>query len=211
VPIGEGGQIILSVQEYTGSNVTYEWFRFSNPQNNVGNELTIDAISVAEIGEYSVVVTVDGCVATSDIIDVVFFERPRANIASVTPLTCVTGNEDVDLTALPTDGFMPYNYLWSGPNDFVSADSIATILNVTSGSSGNYTLQITDANGCVSEIASTEVDITEDGSPIENINNELIISPVTTTNIGEYSVMVTVDGCSANSDTIQVEVFVDQY
>ncbi len=240
----EGGQVILSVQEYIGSDITYEWYRYSDRQNNVGNELTIDAISLAEIGEYSVTVIVDGCTADSDTIDVKFFERPIADIAPVTPLTCVTGNEEVQLTALPTDGFSTYTYVWSGPNDYVSTDSIATILNVTSAASGNYTLQVSDANGCVSDIVSTTVDITDgidepiltttgpvcegeqitlsvqnyvgtsvlyewkkDGNPITNINNELIINPVSTADIGDYSVMVTVDGCSANSDTIEVEVF----
>jgi len=89
------------------------------------------------------------------------------------------------------------------------------LTNINAAMSGTYTLQITDANGCISDIASTEVDIT-DGiaepilttTAITNINNELIINPVTTADIGEYSVIVTVDGCSANSDTIQVEVFV---
>ena len=240
----EGGQIILSVQNYTGNNVLYQWEKDGNPIVNINNELIINPVTVSDIGEYSVMVTVDGCSANSDTIQLDVFEQPTTTIEAVAPITCVEGSEELNLTSLPTNGVYPYSYAWSGPNGFTSADSVATILNITSSASGNYTLQITDSNGCVSEIASTEVDITDgiaepiltttgtvceggqiilgvqnytgnsvlyqwekDGNPIVNINNELIINPVTTADIGEYSVIVTVDGCSANSDTIQVDVF----
>jgi len=35
------------------------------------------------------------------------------------------------------------------------------LTNITAAMSGTYTLEITDANGCTSDIASTEVDITD--------------------------------------------------
>ncbi len=240
----EGGQIILLVQNYVGTDVLYSWEKDGNPITNINNELIINSVTTADIGEYSVIITVDGCSANSDTIQVDVFEQPTTTIQAVAPITCVEGTEELNIVSLPANGVAPYTYAWSGPNGFTSTDSIATILNITSAASGNYTLQITDANGCTSEIASTEVDITDgidqpiltttgavcegeqitlsvqnyvgtnvlyswkkDGNPITNINNELIINPITTADIGEYSVIITVDGCSANSDTIQVDVF----
>ena len=213
------------------------------PIVNINNELIINPVTTADIGEYSVIVTVDGCSANSDTIQVDVFEEPTTSIANVASMSCVTGAEELELIAMPANGVAPYTYVWSG-NGFTSTDSIAILTNISSANSGTYTLQITDSNGCISEIASTEVDITDgieepiltttgtvceggqitltvqnyvgnsvlyqwekDGNPITNINNELIINPVTTADIGEYSVIVMVDGCSANSDTIDVDVF----
>ena len=139
----------------------YQWEKDGNPIININNELIINPVTVSDIGEYSVIVTVDGCSANSDTIQVDVFEQPTTTIEAVAPITCVEGSEELNLTSLPTNGVYPYSYAWSGPNGFTSADSVATILNITSAASGNYTLQITDSNGCTSEIASTEVDITD--------------------------------------------------
>ena len=57
-------------------------------------------------------VTVDGCSANSDTIQVEVFEQPATTIANVAPQTCVTGSEELELIALPTNGVAPYTYAW---------------------------------------------------------------------------------------------------
>ena len=43
----------------------------------------------------------------------------------------------------------------------MATDSIAVLTNINSTFSGVYTVEITDANGCISEVASTNIDITD--------------------------------------------------
>ena len=169
-------------------------------------------------------------------------------IANVAPQTCVTGTEELDLVALPINGLAPYTYAWSNGNGFIATDSIATLTNINAAMSGTYTLAITDANGCVSEVASTTVDIT-DGleEPVITTSNTicqgeeitLSVVPITGNNVrytwstpnntatgitgqntniininpvdslthpGTYSLEVTVDGCTVESDTFQLNI-----
>ena len=121
--------------------------------------MIISPVTTTDIGEYSVIVTVDGCSANSDTIQVEVFEQPTTTIANVLPQTCVTGSEELDLVAIPTNGVAPYTYAWTSNGLLLATDSIATLTNISAAMSGTYTLQITDANGCVSDIASTEVDL----------------------------------------------------
>ena len=151
----------MSVQNYAGTDVLYQWEKDGTPITNINNELIISPVTTADIGEYSVMVTVDGCSANSDTIQVEVFEQPTVAIANILPQTCVTGSEELDLVAMPANGVAPYTYTWSSNGLLLATDSIATLTNISAAMSGTYTLQITDANGCVSDIASTEVDITD--------------------------------------------------
>ena len=63
VTVCEGGQITLAVQNYVGTNVVYAWEKDGIPITNINNELIINPVTVEDIGEYSVIVTVDGCSA----------------------------------------------------------------------------------------------------------------------------------------------------
>ena len=65
------------------------------------------------------------------------------------------------MIALPEGGLAPYIYQWTGPNDFSSTDSIATLVNIEASMSGTYQLAVVDANGCVAAITSQTVDITD--------------------------------------------------
>ena len=57
--------------------------------------------------------------------------------------TCIVGN-DGQVTLGVTGGTAPYAYSWS--HDGMLTDSIASGL-----SQGNYTVEVTDANGCIDE------------------------------------------------------------
>ena len=127
----EGGQITLSVQDYVGTDVSYSWEKDGIPIVNINNELIINPVTTADIGEYSVIVTVDGCSATSDTIQVDVFEQPTTTIANVAAQTCVTGSEELELIALPTNGVAPYTYAWSNGNGYTSTDSIAMLTNLS--------------------------------------------------------------------------------
>ena len=124
-------------------------------------------------------------------------------------------------------GTPDYTYEWHGPNAFFSTDPSATVSNPTSANAGIYTLVVTDLNGCQSNIASTNVVITDavaqptitgnapvcsgeqvtmqidgyagasvsyewtqNGQPIANNSNVLVISPAQVSDGGLYQVTV---------------------
>jgi len=241
----EGGEIALTIPTYSGSSVNYNWFKDGILLANNSNQYLINPATTADNGRYSVTVVVDGCSTSSDTLDIEVYEQPTVAIANVAPQNCVTGSEELELIALPTNGVAPYTYTWRNSNGLILAtDSIAIITNITSAASGTYTLQITDANSCVSEIASTNVDINngivepvlnqsgitceggeiilstqlytgntvmynwyKDGVLLNNINNQLILNPATVADDGQYTVTVIVDGCTANSDTLDIEIY----
>jgi len=99
---------------------------------------------------------VNGCMVT-DTVAIFINETPIANINNENPILCPVGPNDLVLIALPQMGIAPYTYNWIGPNGFVSSDSIVTRMNPLADMSGIYTLQVTDGNDCISELASTEV------------------------------------------------------
>ena len=75
--------------------------------------------------------------------------------------SCVDGSSDLTLTSTVNGGTTPYTYAWTGPNGFTSSDAIPVISNITSANSGTYNLIVTDSVGCVSEIASGVIEITD--------------------------------------------------
>jgi SdrD B-like domain/SprB repeat len=68
------------------------------------------------------------------------------NVAPSSNTPCV--GETLNLDANPTGGTTPYTYNWAGPNAFASTAANPSIANVTTAADGNYSVTVTDANGC---------------------------------------------------------------
>jgi len=97
-------------------------------------------IAVAEPGLYSLAITTpDGCIDPYRINIVEDSNIPDLNI-NVAPLGCFSGGE---ITVTSLTPIVSYN--WTGPDDFNSmiADPVVSV-------SGNYFLEVTVENGCVS-------------------------------------------------------------
>ncbi len=96
---------------------------------------------------YTVTVTDgNGCVGASNI-STVTVDNPLASLSASPPLVCV-GNSST-LTATVAGGTAPYVYLFSdGFSETTSATSVMHA--VTPSVTTNYTVTITDANGCAS-------------------------------------------------------------
>ena len=78
--------------------------------------------------------------------------EPAALSASETVTDEVLGNDgEIDITV--SGGTAPYSYSWTGPNGFTSTSE-----DITGLESGNYTVTITDANGCTFQRADIFVD-----------------------------------------------------
>ena len=165
-----GGQVTLSVPAYSGSNIEYTWFKDTVAIPNVNSHtLIFDPVSLADNANYFVQIIVDGCTITSASYALEIYESPVASIAPVTPLSCVSGSEEVSLNATIVGGLAPYQYEWSGPNNFSASIEDPTLINVDASRSGIYTLNVIDVNGCSALATAVNVDITEG-------NHEPIIS-----------------------------------
>jgi hypothetical protein len=142
----EGDSVRFSAVEESGN--TYLW---SNGMSNW-------EIVVKTGGTYSVLITgLNGCKATSSPIPVNVFPLPEAHIVYNGQSTLCQGDSIV-LTATEGEG---YHYLWS---------TLDTLKSIAAYQAGNYSVMITDINGCsdLSESVSVSVlslmgDLNQDG------------------------------------------------
>jgi hypothetical protein len=119
------GSIVLNVAGGTG-NKTYFW--------NTG--ATTNSINNLNAGSYSVLVTdQNGCVASQNFT----VTSPAALNANLNDFDIACNDEFGSAIVAPTGGQAPYNVLWS---------TGSTANNINSLTTGNYSVQVTDANGC---------------------------------------------------------------
>jgi hypothetical protein len=117
-------------------------YRWSGPNNftaDIANP-TLASVSATASGIYSVTVT-DGqnCTAVSNV-TVTVRPVPSADAVSNSPV-CSGGTLQLSATG-------GVSYKWYGPNGYSSTGQTVQIPGVTSVNAGNYTVVVTDANGC---------------------------------------------------------------
>ena len=121
------GAINISVQGGTAGYL-FSW----------SNGATIEDISGLSLGTYTVIITdANGCSLNQSYT----VNQPAQALSisgTVTAVSCNSGN-DGGINIIAQGGTAPYSYSWSNG---------ATSANLVNLSSGNYTLTVTDANGC---------------------------------------------------------------
>lgn len=124
------------------------------------NTQTTQTATDLSAGIYTATVTDDnGCIAEAT----VEVQEPTPIIINITSTSSTCGNNDGSLTATPNGGTGSYTYLWDDP----SAQITQTASNLLS---GNYTVTVTDVNGCqVSETSS----VSDADGPVINITSTL--------------------------------------
>ena len=132
---GENNGSISLVVEGGASGYTYEW----------ANGETTSTIDNLAPGNYEVVVTDEaGCTETQS------FEviEPAALAADVESITNETlNNMDGAIDISPIGGVGPYTFEWTDQNGvFISNNEDISDL-----SAGNYSVEVTDANGCIAQ------------------------------------------------------------
>ncbi|HEY2094264.1 MAG TPA: hypothetical protein VGJ81_20540, partial [Thermoanaerobaculia bacterium] len=134
-----GGEVTLTAPS---GFMSYLW---SNGQ-------TTQSIFVGASGSYTVTVTdAGGCSATSDLTAVTVFALPTPTISASGPTTFCAGGS-VTLTASSAS-----SYLWSNG---------ATTQAITVNASGNYSVTVTDPNGCSGTSAATSVVVNSLAAPV---------------------------------------------
>jgi len=125
----------------TGGSLPYAYLWSNGNTSAINNNLGV--------GVYTVTITdANGCTSSASI-TITQPSQLNTSAGSVINVTCNGGNNG-SATALPSGGSAPYTYLWTpGGIPFATANNLAA---------GNYTLNVTDANGCT---ATASVAITQ--------------------------------------------------
>ncbi len=153
-PVCDNETLLLSVDEINGA--IYEW---TDPAggSHTGSSLALTPIA----GTYSVTITSAAGCTNSDQTQVDVLQAPAITALSSDALECPEGPTDIHLYATLFPPNQDYDFLWSGPNGFVSTDSIGLIPAATSAQNGEYSLVVNDPQGCQSNPASVIVNMGE--------------------------------------------------
>ncbi|MCF8459258.1 MAG: tandem-95 repeat protein [Flavobacteriales bacterium] len=178
---------------------------------------TTQSITVTTAGTFTVTVTDgNGCQGTSAPITTTRNSNPTPTVTPDGPTIFCSGDSVVLASSVAT------SYLWS---------TGATTQSITVFASGNYTVTVTDANGCQGASAPTSVTVNNNPTPtitaggdLEFCDGDSVVltsslassylwstgattRAITVYTTGEYAVTVTnASGCSGTSDTVDVVV-----
>ena len=148
-----GENIQLFVTEV--NNASYEWRGPNNEFISNNQNPTITPVA----GNYTVLITSSNGCQSSIVTEVVISEIPTIVSINNNGMECVTGADDILLTAAVSPAGGTYMYQWTGPNGFASVNTTAVIPNATAANNGSYTLVVTNNDGCVSDAMTTVVDV----------------------------------------------------
>lgn len=153
-----GQSTILTVQgaNFQNSDASFVWY-FNNAEIS---SVTTSSIDAADLGEYGVMVTVDGCEFYQSVVVTEKTDVPAIDLSA----GCEENNYII--AVVNTQVFPNATYEWTGPDGFFSTD---TSINVTGLPLGIYEVTVTDADGCkvynAEEVLSTECMIPKGVSP----------------------------------------------
>jgi hypothetical protein len=140
------GTMTLTANVSGASGVTYQWYNGGSPmsgQNGATLSLSNPAIGTTS---YTVVVTASGGCTANAVGNITVYPQPTVNINS-TGGTC--SGDPATLTANVSSGTPNYAYQWYADGAPI-AGAVNATLNINSAvGTVNYSVSVTDANGCV--------------------------------------------------------------
>lgn len=119
-----------------------------NGFNSFAQNPTVSPSSTLSSGAYSVVTTntITGC-SSNTVVTVAVNSLPVFTAAANSASVC--SNSAIQLNA---NGNNIITYSWVGPLSYTAVGSTQTLINASSTNSGNYTVTVTDNNGCQSAL-----------------------------------------------------------
>jgi len=213
-----GGSVVLNAN---GSG-TYQWSNNGTPINGA----TSATYTATATGNYSVVISNGSCTASSETVSVVVNALPAATITAGSATNFCTGGSVV----LTANGAGSYQWFNNGVALGVTTQTYNASV------SGNYTVVVTNSNGCAATSAATTVtvnampvaSITAQGSTTFCVGGSVVLAANGTgtyqwnnngapingatsatyiaTAAGNYSVVISNGSCTASSETVSVVV-----
>lgn len=143
----QGGSALLKAT--TGTNYAYQWRKDGADISGA----TTDQYSATLTGSYRarVTLTTTGCSRLSNAINITVNTLPSVTASNDGP-ACYNGT--INLTSTP-NGMISYSWTSNSTIPFSSTDQNPSITNVTPGNSGDYTVTVQDANGCINSAQTT--------------------------------------------------------
>ncbi len=136
----------VNLNETGGNAVAWSWSGPGGFSSNVQNPVVNPAIA----GTYTVMVTDENGFEETCTTEVILWEGMALN-ANQSHVSCQGGN-DGSIDLMVTGGAAPYTYDWSndGPENPDNDNQ-----DINSLTAGNYTVTVTDANGCIASLSSS--------------------------------------------------------
>lgn len=230
-PVCVGNTLQLNTATITGAS--YQWTG-PNGFASTSQNPSIANVSLNNAGNYSLALSVNGCVGPASSVAATINPLPNAAVVTSTGPVCVTETLRMTANDIPTA-----TYSWTGPNGFISTNREIDIVNMSAATAGAYQVIVSVA-GCPS--APTSVNATlkptpaaptinpispvcENGTLTLNASSDPtatytwtgpagfsstaqnpVIPTVATSNAGTYFANVVVNGCRSANNTVNVSV-----
>ena len=146
----------MTLSAGTVLNASYEW-RVQGSPTIISSDQSPVLYGLTATTTYELTIISNGCisdpVATTT---VTVNDLPVAAPTYSYSLNTDCSPSNLSLDAVASSGTAPYTYQWTGSNGFTSTAAAPTIADASFVNNGSYTVQVTDANGCMT-IGSVEV------------------------------------------------------
>lgn len=143
----QGGSVVFYAN--TGTGLSYQWYKDGSPISGATNS----SYTATVAGSYMVAVTnSNNCTASSSAVSVTVNSLPSVTISASGSTTFCSGSS-VNLNAPTGTGF---SYIWMLNGSAISGATSATY---TAGAAGDYSVMVTDGNGCSATSSATTVTV----------------------------------------------------
>ena len=142
-PACEGDDVTLTATGF--ENATYEWTG-PNDFTAADSIVIIENATSAANGEYSVIITINGCPKTVGPVIVQVDAKPATPTISVDNATVCPGEGFTLSTSTATGTAISYDWLLNGTLITTTTDSTLEIASPTDADAGNYTVIVRDGN-----------------------------------------------------------------
>lgn len=152
-PVCAGSNLQLNAQATGAATLTYNWSGPNSFTNTSTGTPNISNASSSNAGVYNVTVTDgNGCSASDATSPVTVNALPSPTANNGGPF-CI--GQDITLSSNPNGAT---TYAWSGPSSYTVANTQnPTRLSATTAMAGNYTVTVTDGNGCTASSTTSVV------------------------------------------------------
>ncbi|MBI2720655.1 MAG: gliding motility-associated C-terminal domain-containing protein [Bacteroidetes bacterium] len=195
------GNSAVCLNQSTGftatGGVSYTW---AGPNGFTGSGPSITIASANNLNTGSYVVTATNANNCSNTASAFLTVNPLPIIAAIGSTVCA--NQNITLSA--SGGTM---YVWNGQNGFTSGAQFPVISNASASMSGNYSVTVTDVNGCISTSV-TNVKVNPIPTPTAAGNSPICANQTITLNAGAPTGVSYIwsgpNGYVANAQNLQI-------